>query len=180
MGEADQFGDREDRAGFVVGPHHGHDRGVFIDLFLHELHVEPAAADDRRVGDLVTAPGKLLAVREDAGMLDAGGHDLFAFRLRVQRGVDRGIVALSPATGEDDFGRDAVLVPERGSEQVRDPAARLLDIGRDAAAEAVDAGRIAVPFAEERLHGDEDLRVDAGGRIIIQIDHVIHQCSHFP
>ena len=165
--------DRKNRAGFVVRPHDGDYGRRFVDRPFGISEVEPAALVDRDVFDLEAAARKLLAVGQHAGVFDDGGHDLVPAGAGVNRRVDRGVVALAAAAREDDFGGVSVAVAETRAEQIGHPAPRLLDLGGDAAAETVDARRIAVTFAEKRTHRLEHLRVDGGRGVVVQVNDFI-------
>ena len=151
-------------AGLVVRPHHGDDRGVGVDHFAGPVHVEAAEAVDGDLHHGVAAAFEVLAEIEDGRMLDRGDHDLAAAdRADVQRAQDGGVVALGAAGREDDLARI-------GAEERRHFRAALLDHLRQAAAELVDAGRVAVVFGEIRQHGGDGLRRGARGGVVVQID----------
>src|SRR5581483_202678 len=74
------------------------------------------------------------------------------------------VVALGGAAGEDELAG-------AGPEELGDLAAGLLDRLRSALAEDVrSAGSIAVLLGEERQHRLEHARIDAGGRVVVQVD----------
>ena len=77
-------------------------------------------------------------------MLDGGGDDLFAFRLRLQRGNERSGIRLGATGSEDDLG-----VVFR-AEQFLHLHARLLDGKADLVAKAVHRDRI--PSARATPH----------------------------
>ncbi len=95
-------------------------------------------------------------------MLDRRGDDVLLRRIGHERGVNRGVIALSAATGEDDFLR--VGIDERG-----DFFARLLDVAVDLRAERVGAGGVAPEFAEHRNHRLGHFRGDAGGGVVVEV-----------
>ncbi len=95
-------------------------------------------------------------------MFDRGGQHVPFARLRNQRAVDRGIVALRAATGEDHLAR--VGVDQRG-----DLFARGLDVPRHRLAEMIRAGRIAIMLAQKRQHRLHHFRRDPRRGVVVEI-----------
>ena len=132
------------------------------------FQVEPALAIDRKPMDDVAVFAELffdvVAQVEDGGVFDGRRDDLAPFRKRLERRHDGGGVRLGPARGEDDLG--VVLGPEQFLHLV----AGLLERLADAVAEAVHRRRVAELLREERQHRLDDLRIDLGGRVVVQVD----------
>ena len=99
--------DGEDHAGLVVGVHDRDQGGVVVELMLQLVEVEPAEPVDAQLDDGVAVALQVAADGQDRRMLDAGGDDLAFLRHGGQRPVDRRVVALRAATGEDDLARIA-------------------------------------------------------------------------
>ena len=97
-------------------------------------------------------------------MLDAGGDDLVAAVLGLERRENRRVVGLRAARGEHD------LVVECRAEQRLQLLARLLHRFRDLRAESVCRRCISELVGKIRQHRRHDSRVGAGGRIVIEID----------
>jgi len=179
MGDPRQLRNREKRPGLIVGPHRRKQRGVGVDRPAHLVKIEPPPAVHRQILHNDAAALQLPAASEDSGVFDRGGHDLVPVRPGAECGEESGVVALGTAAGEDDFRGDAVPVAEFGAEQFGDLAPGLFDIGGHAAAEVVNARRIAVAFTEKRFHRFEHLGIHPGGCIIIQINDRFHDIHNF-
>src|SRR5258706_4317360 len=95
-------------------------------------------------------------------MLDGGGDDMTLSRLRNQGAVDRGVVALSAAAGEDDLSGV-------GMEESRELFPRLVDVRSDLFAKSIRAGRIAPILPQEREHGFQHLRGNLRSGVIVEI-----------
>ena len=173
VGDPRRLFDRKDGAGFIVGPHDRDDRGVFVDGSLKVREIEPSASVHRKRDDFAAAPRKFPAVGVHSGVFDGGGDHLPAAGAGGHSGVECGIVAFRSAAGEDNFGGVSLPVPETGAEQFGHLAAGIFDFGCDAAAEMVNAGRIAIAFTEKRSHRLEHFRRDRRGRVVVQIDDFI-------
>ena len=77
-----------------------------------QMNVKRAVGFDGQEGDFVTALLELLAELDVGGVLDGGGDDVAFAGMGDERAVDRGVVALRAATGENDFPR--IGVDQRG------------------------------------------------------------------
>ena len=165
------FLDGENDARFVVGPHQRNDGGVVADRGGGLGRVELAVGIDGQPGDLVAAPGEGFAEVLGRAVLDGGGDDVPAVAVGGERALDRGVVALAAAAGEDDFLRLA-------TEQRRDLFARGLDGPAHARAEAVGARRVAVELGQVRQHRVDDGGVEGGGGVVVEVEEVVSRAVH--
>jgi hypothetical protein len=95
-------------------------------------------------------------------VFDRRGQDVAFAGLSGQRALERGIIALCAATGENDFF-------QIGPNQRRDFFARLLNPLGHLVTKAIRAGRIAPEITQERKHGLDHFRRDARRGVIIEI-----------
>ena len=77
--------DREDRAGLVVGPHHGRDRGTRSQRAPKGLDVQAATCIHGDEMAFDTAAAQLFDQRQHGGMLHGGGDDLVPSFLSGER-----------------------------------------------------------------------------------------------
>ena len=82
--------------------------------------------------------------------------------------MKRGVVRLGAAAGENDFVR--LAAQERGDALVRE-----LDRFLHLRPETMRAGRISVLRGQERHHLLQDLRVDSGAGVVIEINDGVHR-----
>src|SRR5258705_379210 len=95
-------------------------------------------------------------------MLDGSREHVPFFRMRDQRAVKRGIIALRAATGEDDLTRISIDQPGHF-------CARFLNMLRHLMTERIRARGVAPEFAEERKHCRQHFRSDSSGRVVVKI-----------
>lgn len=125
-GQFGHFHHRENRAGFVIGPHHRDNRHAVIQQRFVFVHVQPAALVHFQLVDDIAFFFQPLAQGEDGRVLDHGGDDGVAVGLGFQRRQDGGGVGFGAAGGEDDF--RIMLGAQQGLHLLR---ARLGATGRD-------------------------------------------------
>ena len=80
------------------------------------------------------------------------------------------VITLGRPTGEDDLPRFTPEDTSAGGARLIDRRARLLS-------QLIDAGRVSIPLGEVRQHRRQHLRVERGGRCVIEIDRVVHGVS---
>ena len=123
------LGDRLDRADLVVGEHDRDEDRLVVEGRLELVGIDPPIAVDRQLDDLEP---ELLEVAQrvaDGVVLDRRGHDPVAARLaRPGRALEREVVRLGPARGEDDLA--ALCVEAR-----RDPLMGVIERGARGATE---------------------------------------------
>ena len=103
MGEGGEFGDGLDRAGLVVGVHHGHQQRVGRERCLQVGRVDQTVGVDRQDGDADALSGKGLTGLQD-GRVFGGLGDHLPGPASGQAGEGKG-VGFAAAAGEDDFRR---------------------------------------------------------------------------
>ena len=107
-------------------------------------------------------------------MLDPGGDDVIALVAQCkEHALERKIVGLAAAAGEDDF---IILA----AEQSRDLAARLFDRGFRRGGRPMPARRIAEMILKKRLHRGGDRRIDRRARVVVEIDALAWSCRRDP
>ena len=116
--------------------------------------------DDRH---LAAAPDERFAIIKDGVVLDRGGHDVAPLGRHLESGMKRGVIRFRPAAGENDLVR--LATEERGDAFMRE-IDRFLHLG----AETVRAGGIAVLGGQERHHLLQDLGIDPGAGVVIEIN----------
>ena len=120
------------------------------------------------IGDLGAAAAEGLRGVEDGVVLDFGGEEVGGLALveeRAQDAVEREVVALGAAGGEDNFLGRAV-------EQAGDGGAGVVDGGAGALAGVVRGAGIAEGFRPEGTHGLDHLGKDGGGGVGVEVDAV--------
>src|SRR5437879_6415788 len=95
-------------------------------------------------------------------MFDGGGNDVAFAWLSDERAVDRGVIAFSAATRENDFLRV-------GMDQGGELFAGFFDVVGDLFAKRIGAGWVAPLVLEKGEHGLDHLRGDPGGGVVVQI-----------
>src|SRR6266850_3601961 len=95
-------------------------------------------------------------------MLDDSREHVPFFRMRDQRAVKRGVIALRAATGEDDL-------PRISMDQSGHFCACFLNMLRHLVTERIRTRGVAPEFAEERKHRREHFRSDPSGRVVVKI-----------
>ena len=160
----DELGDRLDRADLVVGEHDRDEDRPVVELRLELVRVHPPVPVDRQLDDL---EAELLEVAEgvpDRVMFDRRGDDPVAAGLAGPgRALQREVVRLGPARGEDDLAA-------AGVEPGGDALVGLIEPGPGATAEAVRRARVPERPGHVRQHGVEDLAAERGRRRVIEID----------
>jgi hypothetical protein len=167
FGQFGDFFDREDDAGFVVGPHYGDQSSIIVNLVFELAGIEPSLLVDGNFDDGVALTFEGATDLEDGGVLNARGYDLSFFGRGGERAFYGGVVRFGAAACEYDFGGVS-------AKQVSDPAAGIGDFSADLSAEGVHAGRVAVEVAEEGLHFFEDFFGDFGSGVVVEV-----YCFHF-
>lgn len=153
-------------AGLVVGPHEGGEGGeIGVEVGGELVEVEAAVLVDADGFDVEADGGHGFDGAEDGGVFDGGGEDLGVFASdEAGEGFEGGVVGFGAAGGEDDF----VGV---GVDELGDLFAGGLDGGFDGFGGAVSGRGVVVVFLEEREHGLEDVGVDGGGGVVVEVDH---------
>ena len=100
--------DGENDASLVVRPHDGDDGGIRSNREVEHMEIEGAIRFHWQVGDFVASALEEFAVFDVRRMFDGGGDDVTFARTRRERAMNRSVVALGAATGEDDFLRVGV------------------------------------------------------------------------
>ncbi len=154
--------DGENHAGFVVGPHDGDDCGIGADRLVEQVQIQRAVRFDRKIGHVVTSALEEFAKIEVGGMFHGRSDDVAFVGLEHQGAMDCRIVALRPATGEEDFFR-------LGIDERRNLGSSFLDGPGHLASELVSARRISPMLGQERKHRLEHFRRHLGRGVIVEI-----------
>ena len=125
--------------------------------------IEMALLIDRDNRRLATAPNERFAIIQNSVVLDRGGDDMLPLGRHLEGGMERGVIRFRPAAGENDLVR---LATEQGGDALVREFDRFLHLG----AETMRAGRIPVLGGEKRHHLLQDLRVDPGAGVVIEIN----------
>jgi len=153
----------EDHAGFVVGRHDRHQSHVVVEMVLELGQVEPAPLVHAQFDHGIPVVFQLAADGQDPWMLYAGRDDRVFVGRRRQRPMNSGVVALGPATGEDDLAGIA-------AQQIGHALPGLANPYADLSAEGVHARGVAVKIAEVRLHRLEDFVGHLRRRVVIEVN----------
>src|SRR5436309_3232046 len=95
-------------------------------------------------------------------MFDGGGDDVAFSWLSDERAMNRGVVAFSAATGENDFFGV-------GMDQGGELFTGFLDVVGDLFSKRIGAGWVAPLVLQKGEHGLDHLRGDPCGRVVVQI-----------
>ena len=166
------FADRLDHADFVVGIHERNQDRLVRDRIAQHVQIHQTVAFHRQIAYAVAVLFELLASVQHRFMLGRYGDDVIAlFRVHLGYTLDRQVVGLGRAAGEDDFfGCRA--------NQIRNLLPRVIHRFLRFPAEAViAAGRVPELFHEKGHHGLDDPGVDGRRRMIIKINGRLHRRS---
>ena len=162
--------DRENQARFVVGPHDGDKRrAVGMDVGLQGIPVDDTVAVQRQVSHLDAQLFQVLAGVRNAGMLDGSRDDLRFLPCPDQLvvgGFDHGIVGFSGAAGDQNV--VAVTCVDPRVQPVEGDPHVIMDLG----GKIVQAVRVAVHLAPERIHSLLHPGINDGGGVVIKVDPV--------
>ncbi len=156
--------DGEEDACLVVGPHQGYHGRLARDGRFEVGQFQQAVAVNGQVGYAVALLFQGHAIIQHRGMLDAGGDDVALAGVGLERGGNRGVVALGGARGEDD-------IPRRRADQFGHLFARRLDHPFELGTEFVTARRIAPLRGEVGHHGVQHFRQNGRGGVMVEVDH---------
>ena len=163
-------GDIVQRSDLIVRVHDRDQHRARRDGTAHRVGVDRSVAVDRQHRDRRAARLlQRLAGVEHRLVLGGGGDDvLAALRMKLDRALDRQVVRLGRAAGENDVAR-------LGVDQGGDLRPRLLDrlFGLPAPRVAA-ARRVAEALAEVRQHGFEHARIDRRGGVVVEVDAAGH------
>jgi len=156
---------REDDTGLIVRPekrHHGW--RAIREGFLEDGEFRQSLRGHGNA-ERAISPGLIVGAGLFGGAVFHGGGDQRGIASQIaQRTVQRGGRSLRPAAGEKDLGRAAT-----------DARCDLFTGGFDGLASAlaggVQRGRVGVFVDEKGLHGRECIGMQAGGGVVVQIDH---------
>ena len=165
MGDMGHLGNRINVAGLVVRPHAGYKRDVAVESLFVLVKVNASLGVDVELRDLVAAVLlQMVKHPEDGRMLHGGGDDLPLLRVAVDGGVDGGRVRLGRAGGEDNL--RVVL----GANILGDLVPCLCYSLSRLNCEIVHRGGVAVILGEVGEHRLYDLRINHGGRVVVEVD----------
>src|SRR5208283_4413058 len=168
------FANRMDGADLVVGVHDRDEHGFVVDGLANLVGIDHPVLVDLEIGD-----GRLAITLQRAAtvehrlMLGDAGDDVVALILvKFEHALDREVVRLGGAAGEDDLLGLA-------ADQRRDLIARAIDRLFGFPSETViAAGGIAELLGEVRQHRLHDARIDRSRRVIIHVNGQLgHNCS---
>ena len=103
---------------------------------------------------------------QDRAVFYRTGHNMFAARLELHCGIDRGVVRLGPATRENNFARFA-------PEQCGRALARQIDRLPYLHAESITARWIAVAIRQEWQHLLHHRRIELRRGVVVEVDNLI-------
>ena len=155
------FNGKDDTA-LVIGHHHRNHGGIFSDGFMDLMDIQLSGAIHGNPSDLHTAFLKHLPIFDIGRVLDGRGDYMTFAGLGLQGAVEGGVVALSAATGENNFARF-------GIDQRRHLRAGVIDRFSYLVTEGIGAGRIAPLLGEKRQHRLHHLRCDPRGGVVVKI-----------
>ena len=164
IGHAGHLLDREQDAGFVVGPDHGDDRRVGAQRLHVSGKIETPAGIDRQPGHLVPFARQLPAKIFRRAMLDRGSDDVPLLRLCRKGPAQSRVDRLRTPAGE----KHRIF---RRPEESRHLRPGLLQRSARHPARGVRTRRVAELMAEKGQHGFSDPRVGRRCRIVVEIDH---------
>ena len=156
--------DREDDAGFIVGPDHGDDRRVGAQSLQVGGIIEAPAGIDRQPGHLATLAGQLLAKVFRRAVLDRGSNDVPLLRLRRERPAHRRVDRLCAPAGEN---HRVGLRPEKSPHL--GPGFFQRFAGQPPC--GMRARGIAELLAQQRPHHFAHPRIERRGRVVVEVDH---------
>ena len=162
---------REQDARLVVRPHDRDDGGIRANGLLQLLQVQRAVRLHGQEGHGATALLEQLAELDVRRVLDRSGQDVGLAGLRDQGALDRRVVALGAATGEDDLAR-------LGVDQGRNPRPGFVQVRAELASEGVGARRVAPILAQERKHGLDHLGGDLRRGVVVEV--INRRAAHPP
>ena len=167
--DAPDLRDRLHRSHLVVDVHDRDERGLVGDRRRDIGGIDQPVAIHRQVGDAVALVFELLAGAQHRVMLDGAGDDVLATPpWRIRDALDRQIISLGAAAGEDDLGGAAVQQP-------RDGLVGGVKRGEGFASQAIDAAGVAEELTEIWLHALEDARIERCRSGVVHIDDAIGQ-----
>ena len=152
----------------VVDEHHGHDDGLLVERGGKRVEVDDAGGCDAGPGSPEPLTCEPVGRGQDALVLEGRRDDAVPTPRGPGpgapggpgRALDRQVVGLGPAAGENDLCR-------RAAERGRDVLPRLLEGGLRAPGDGVPTRRIPERPGQERLHGGDGLGPHRrGGRVV--------------
>jgi hypothetical protein len=170
-----QLSQRLDRADLIVCIHDRDQHRIRADGCAQVVGGDHTIAIHRQYCSGEAKRLELLDRVQHGVVLDRAGDDMRALAglaLRQRNTLDRQVIGLRSAAGEDDL-------LAAGSQHSGDSLAGLVERLERSPTEAVDARRVAEAFAEVGQHRRDNLLVDRRGRGVIQIDIAIGH-EHFP
>ncbi len=156
------FLDGEDHARLIVRPHDRHDGSIRTDALIEQMKVQRTIRIDRQESDLAAPLLQKLAIIDVRWMFDSRHHHVFLLRLQRLRAVNRRIIALRAATGEDDFLGIRI-------DQGRHFGSGFLQVPGNFFPERVGAGSVAPMLAQERQHGVHHFRRDPRRGVVVKV-----------
>ncbi len=169
--------DRLDRTRLIVRVHDRNQARLWPHRGGDRLRIDDATAIWRHVrrGEPLSLQG--LRRVQHGVVLDGGGDDVrqraivWESEPRSPGDTAQGeVIALGRPTGEDDLTWLAAENASAGGARLVDRRARLLP-------KLIDAGGVPVPLREVGEHRGQYVRVEWGGRRVIEIDRVVHGVS---
>ncbi len=160
-GDAGNFFDGLDRAELVVRVHDADQGRLGLERAADGVGIDEALAVDGNDGDV----GKLVGGGEDGGVFyGRGDHVTGCIAMEARAGGEnREVVGFSAAAGEDD------LLGLGRAEKGRDLGARLVQEPASLLAVVMQAGGVAIDFAQHGKHGFHDLGRHWGGGVVIEV-----------
>ena len=158
------LGDRLDRADLVVRGHHADERRALGERIGHGERVDAAGSVHGEDGHVEVAALEDRDAVQDGLVLDGGRDDVAPARARGPGdALDREVVGLGPAAGEDDLPRLRV-------DGAGDDLAGLVDALARPPAAPVQARRVAPVLTQIRQHGLEHLGAQRARRGVVEVD----------
>ena len=171
--ELADFGDRLDDADLVVGEHDRDQDGLVVHRPLQVVEVDQAVGLHRQIGDAIAVFLEALAGIEHRLVLgDLGDDVVAALPVHLGDALDREVVALGRAGGEDD------LLGGR-ADQLGDLFAGGFDalLGLPAKG-VVAAGRVAKLRGEVGQHRLQHSRIELAGGVVVHVNRQLNSGRH--
>jgi hypothetical protein len=164
IGHAGHLPDREEDAGFIVGPDHGDDRRVGAQRLQVGGKINTPAGIDRQPCHLAPLARQLLAKIFRRAVFNRGSDDVPFPRLRGKGSAQCRVDRLRAPAGEN----HRIF---RRPEESRHLRPGLLQRPARHPARGMRTRRVAELMAEKRQHGFTDPRVGRRGRVVVEVDH---------
>jgi len=155
---------RKQHARFIVRPHQRNDGGVVRERGFKIGQLEQAVAIHRQIGDAVILLFQRHTIIQHGRMFDSRSDDMAFLRTGLERRMNRSIVALGGATGENHFARIC-------ANQIRDLRTRRLNHCLQLRPELVAAGRITPFRLEIGQHRLQHFRQNRRRCVVVQVYH---------